>query len=89
MSLEEPMKTVSSCCNAPTRVKEGVIKPSLPAQKVLECTDCGDECTLTWPPCPLNICDGSGITIENAGYCGGCDTCGSREETEKPCPHTL
>ena len=36
--------------------------------------------------CPLGICDGSGITVENPGCCGGCEICGTREEREVPCP---
>lgn len=38
-------------------------------------------------PCPLSICDGSGVTVINAGMCGACEICRDREETEVPCPH--
>lgn len=47
--MEENEKTVSSCCYAPVI---GLLS---------RCSACGGSCSLTWPPCPLNICDGSGI----------------------------
>lgn len=31
-------------------------------------------------------CDGEGIVTQNAGYCGGCERCGSTEEKEVECP---
>lgn len=31
-------------------------------------------------------CGGSGIVVENAGACGGCERCGSSEEVERSCP---
>jgi hypothetical protein len=31
-------------------------------------------------------CNGSGIVTENAGYCGGCEVCGSTEARDVPCP---
>lgn len=31
-------------------------------------------------------CEDTGLVVENAGCCGGCDQCGSREEKEVPCP---
>ena len=33
-----------------------------------------------------STCGGTGVVIENAGCCGGCEHCGNREEREVPCP---
>lgn len=49
----------------------------------------GKRVAKVYRPCPLDICDGSGVTVENAGCCGGCDRCGSREEKEVTCPCKL
>lgn len=31
------------------------------------------------------VCNGSGIYVENAGMCGGCEVCGNKEEILKLC----
>ena len=31
-------------------------------------------------------CEGTGVVVQNPGYCGGCERCGSIEEKEVPCP---
>ena len=36
-----------------------------------------------------STCNGSGIMVENAGMCGGCEVCGNREEQEVPCPDCI
>lgn len=30
-------------------------------------------------------CNGTGVVVQNAGMCGGCEKCGNREETEVAC----
>lgn len=53
---------------------------------------CGDHSSHTHLGCcsegkdVCSTCDGSGVVVENAGMCGGCEICGSREEREVPCP---
>lgn len=88
--LEPFFDKVSACCEAPvTRdVRTPDYAPFVPYWYT-KCTACQKPCAEVYKPCKLDICDGSGVTVQNAGYCGGCERCGSTEEKEVHCPCTL
>ena len=70
---------VSKCCYATP-----ILTRKTSGQQVLRCGDCGEPTELVDAPCPLNICDGSGLvpvydTIEPGAPSYQADT--------KPCPH--
>lgn len=74
---------VSVCCKAP--VKED-FRDSFDHDDpvaIYSCAKCGNECQVE-EMCAT--CEGRGTIVVDAGYCGGCETCGSREEHEEPCP---
>ncbi len=81
---------VSACCKAEMNVTREPNQGAIAGYTLMyDCKACGKACATEFenPPCPLGICDGSGVITKNAGMCGGCETCGSTEETQEPCPH--
>jgi hypothetical protein len=81
--MNEP--TVSSCCYAETIATREPNPDAISGFTVMhECKACGSACTLTWPPCPLGICDGSGEVVN---WAHDYDTHQDYPDGTKDCPH--
>ncbi len=70
---------VSKCCFA-TLITTTTIR----GKQVLRCGDCGDATEPVDPPCPLGICDGSGLVPVYDSVEPGAP---SYQADTKPCPH--
>ena len=57
MKTQEIEQTVSNCCFGLVRRVKTFANPT--GYEI--CIACGDPCTRTYPPCPMGICDGSGL----------------------------
>jgi hypothetical protein len=65
----EERTKVSDCCHAAivsVAAKDyvGILARHVPAHA--ECIECGHPCREVYPPCPLGICDGSGLVGKTA-----------------------